>query len=152
MNTGHSSEPRRADLYHILFPLDSRLLKGLGRCSFPFQQSLHEIPFTDCISMSVYGIFICEWFQTALLTECAFKIFVYNFGNAKELTTTCSAWFCLVVMAATISVVVQFFFAWRIYVLSQIGTIAGGLVIVSLFNFSCKLIFTSGLYLRRSSR
>ena len=71
-----------------------------------------------------------ELVQTGLVTGVAFEIFVYNYGDTNSLTEIYYAWFFVAVMCAIVSVTVQSFFAWRIYVLARSIAIASVIVLV----------------------
>ena len=71
-----------------------------------------------------------EWVQTGLVTGVAFKIFVYNYGDTESLTEIYYGWFFVAVMCAIVSVTVQLFFAWRIFVLARSIVIAGVISLV----------------------
>ncbi|TFY52937.1 hypothetical protein EVJ58_g9733 [Rhodofomes roseus] len=100
-------------LYHVNFPRDPLALQCL-----------------------VYAMLAFEWVQTGLVTGVAFKIFVYNYGDTNSLTTIYYAWFFVAVMCAIVSVTVQLFFAWRIYVLARSRLIAGVITLLSLLQAS----------------
>ena len=80
---------------------------------------------------TVYGVLAFEWVQTGLLSASAFQIFVYHYGDVEIVTKIYNGWFTLPVMSAMISMVIQAFFAWRIYLLSKLRVLAGGIVAVS---------------------
>lgn len=71
-----------------------------------------------------------EWAQTGLVTGVAFKIFVYNYGDTESLTKIYYGWFFVAVMCAIVSVTVQLFFAWRIFVLARSMLVAGVITLV----------------------
>ena len=54
-----------------------------------------------------------------LITQMAFDIDVYNFGDIKTLTSYNTSWFSVPIMSGVVSGVVQFYFAWRIWVLGR---------------------------------
>ena len=70
--------------------------------------------------------------QTGLLTGVSFERFVYHYGDTKTLTREYIGWFTLPVICGVVSMVVQFFFAWRIYLLSRLRLLAGGIVAVGI--------------------
>ncbi|KAH9911987.1 uncharacterized protein B0H18DRAFT_961493 [Fomitopsis serialis] len=79
---------------------------------------------------TLYFILVFEIVQTGLVTGVAFETFVYNYGDPMSLTRIYYAWFFVAVMCAIVSVSVQAFFAWRIWVLAKKpwrGWIAGGI-------------------------
>lgn len=79
----------------------------------------------------MYGVLVFEWVQTGLLSASAFQIFVYHYGDVEIVTRIYNGWFTIPVMSAMISMVVQTFFAWRIYRLSKLRLLAGVIEIVS---------------------
>lgn len=101
-------------LYHVTFP--------------------HDPIFLQCL---VYGVLIFEWIQTGLLTAGSLEIFVYQYGNFEALTKIYNGWFCLPIMCAMVSMVVQWFFAWRIYLLSRNRVLVGVIVTLSLLQGIC---------------
>lgn len=66
-----------------------------------------------------------------MLTKCGFELFDYHYGDVGELDSMFSGWFFLVVMGAVVSMAVQWFFAWRVYILSQIRALAVCIAAVS---------------------
>ena len=72
-----------------------------------------------------------EWIQTGLLTAGGFTIFVDHYGDVDELTNICYGWLALAIMVAVVSMVVQGFFAWRIYMLSNLRILVGLILTVS---------------------
>ena len=60
-----------------------------------------------------------EIVQTGLVTGVAFETFVYSFSEPEALTRIYYGWFFVAVMCAVVSVAVQGFFAWRIWVLAK---------------------------------
>ena len=87
---------------------------------------------------TVYGVLAFEWVQTGLLSASAFQIFVYHYGDVEIVTKIYNGWFTLPVMSAMISMVIQAFFAWRIYLLSKLRVLAGGIVAVGA---SCLMVY-----------
>ena len=73
-----------------------------------------------------------EWAQTVLVTGVAFEVFVYNYGDTESLTKIYYGWFFVAVMCAIVSVTVQLFFAWRIFVLARSVLVAGAITLVCL--------------------
>ena len=49
----------------------------------------------------------------------AFDVDVYHFGDIETLTSFNTSWFSVPVMSGVVSGVVQFYFAWRIWVLGR---------------------------------
>lgn len=86
----------------------------------------------------VYGMLAFEWVQTGLLTAGGFTIFVDHFGDIGELTNICYGWLALAIMVAVVSMIVQGFFAWRIYMLSHLRVLVAVILTVSA-DYSCRL-------------
>ncbi|KAK0194315.1 hypothetical protein F5146DRAFT_1135078 [Armillaria mellea] len=83
-------------LYYLAFPNDRRLLKNL-----------------------VYGIYVVESVQTILVAHDAFAAFGYGFGDINALTRMNSFWLTVPIMSVVGASVGQFFYAYRIFVLSR---------------------------------
>lgn len=64
----------------------------------------------------MYGLFVVETVQTALITSDAFQWFVYGFGNMVTLFKPFTAFIDNPIMDGLIALVVQLFFCWRIWV------------------------------------
>ncbi|KAJ7916668.1 hypothetical protein B0H13DRAFT_2658210 [Mycena leptocephala] len=79
-----------------MFPSDTRTLKSL-----------------------VYGLFVLDILQTAMVTADAFHWFVYGFGNMDRLNDTFLNSWDVPLLDAAISLVVQGFYCWRIHVLRK---------------------------------
>jgi len=97
-------------LYYLSFPRDRWSLKAF-----------------------VYGVLIFEWIQTGLTTAAAFDQHVYNYGDVSRLFSLPYVWFCVPIMSAMISAVVQIFFAWRIYRLGKSIILPCIIVFIALF-------------------
>ncbi|KAF5349351.1 hypothetical protein D9758_011801 [Tetrapyrgos nigripes] len=95
--------------YHISFPNDSKLIKSL-----------------------VYGLFVLDILQTALVTADAFHWFVFGFGNLDQLDDTFLNSWDVPMLDAVISLIVQCFYSWRIYVLTSSWILPGIIVLVSM--------------------
>ncbi|KAJ7686911.1 hypothetical protein B0H17DRAFT_876437, partial [Mycena rosella] len=62
----------------------------------------------------VYGFFILDVLQPALVTADAFHWFVYGFGNMDRLNDTFLSSWHIPLLDSAISLVVQPFYFWRI--------------------------------------
>ena len=69
----------------------------------------------------VYGVFFIETLQTALSGADLFYWFAEGFGNMDRLKVPHAAAFDVPMIGAVISTIVQFFFAYRVWVLSNKG-------------------------------
>lgn len=67
----------------------------------------------------MYFVLVFEIVQTGLVTGVAFETFVYSFSEPEALTRIYYGWFFVAVMCAIVSVAVQGFFAWRIWILAN---------------------------------
>ncbi|KAJ7681092.1 hypothetical protein B0H17DRAFT_943402, partial [Mycena rosella] len=72
---------------------------------------------TKTLKSIVYGLFILDVLQTVLVTADAFHWFVYGFGNMNRLNDTFLSSWDIPFLDSVISLVVQLFYFWRIYVL-----------------------------------
>ncbi|KIK53876.1 hypothetical protein GYMLUDRAFT_207154 [Collybiopsis luxurians FD-317 M1] len=93
-------------IFYLNFPKDSRLHKAL-----------------------VYVVYLLDWAQTCLATYDAFNWFVYGWGNLPALYQLYSSFLNIPILSSVIALIVQVFFGWRIWRLSQ-SRVAFGLVIV----------------------
>jgi hypothetical protein len=73
----------------------------------------------DVTVFAVYGICILETLQTALSGADLYHWFVTGFGNFEHLTTPYASAFDVPIMGSVVSLSVQFFFAYRIWVLGK---------------------------------
>ncbi|KAJ7137302.1 hypothetical protein C8R46DRAFT_1234692 [Mycena filopes] len=80
--------------YYCNFPGDSKSIKAL-----------------------IYGLTILDIIQTGLVTADAFHWFVYGFGNMDQLNDTFLNSWDVPLLDSVISLIVQIFYCWRIYVL-----------------------------------
>ena len=68
---------------------------------------------------SVYIVFFLETAQTALSGADLYLWFVTGFGNLEYLTGSAFQFFDVPILGSVVSLIVQFFFAYRILVLSE---------------------------------
>jgi hypothetical protein len=83
-------------IYHISYPDDTRNIKAL-----------------------VYSLFVLDCLQTGLVTADAFHWFVFGFGNMNTLDDTFLNSWDVPMLDAIISLIVQSFYSWRVYVLRK---------------------------------
>ena len=67
----------------------------------------------------VYSIFFLETLQTALSGADLYYWFAAGFGNMEHLATPYASSFDVPIMGSVVSLTVQFFFVYRIWVLSK---------------------------------
>ncbi|KAK0194724.1 hypothetical protein F5146DRAFT_1135480 [Armillaria mellea] len=103
-------------LYYLAFPNDRKIIKYL-----------------------VYGTYIIEIVQTALLTYDAFAKFGYGFGDLETLLEVRINWLNFPIMGAAASVG-QGFYAYRIFVLSRSRIIPAFVICVSLTSTVASII------------
>ncbi|KAI0261934.1 hypothetical protein BC834DRAFT_972340 [Gloeopeniophorella convolvens] len=83
------------------------------------------------VKVLVYGIFFLETLQTILSGADLYYWFVEGFGNMKHLATPYASPYDTPVVGAIIAMAVQFFFSYRIWVMTVVDTAA--LVAVTAF-------------------
>ena len=66
----------------------------------------------------MYGLLAVDWVQTGLITHDAFTTFVYHYWDPSQFQSMGNQWLSLIILSSLVSLLVQWFFAWRIYVLS----------------------------------
>ena len=101
-------------MYSYNFSQDKKYIKLLGTTFFtssPYASP--DIPFV------VYSIFFLETVQTALSGADLYYWFAAGFDNVYQLTTPFASFFDLTIMGSVVSLCVQFFFVYRIFVLSK---------------------------------
>ncbi|KAJ7485020.1 hypothetical protein B0H11DRAFT_1148661 [Mycena galericulata] len=97
-------------IYHINFPKDGRVLKTL-----------------------VYVIYALDWLQTGSATYDAFNWFVYGWGSVPRLYELYSGFLNVPILSSTIGAMVQIFFGWRIWTISQSRITFGIVIVLALF-------------------
>lgn len=78
----------------------------------------------------VCGVLLHEWIQTGFITANSMEMFVYGYGDPSSLIRFHSGWFSVTIMSGMISVMVQTFFAWRVYKFSMSRLWGGSIVLV----------------------
>jgi len=100
-------------VYSYNFPRDDRLIKLLGtRASSP-HMLLSDIP------LAVYGVLFLETLQTALSGADLYYWFASGFGNVERLFMPYVSFFDVPILGSVVSLSVQSFFVYRIWVLSE---------------------------------
>lgn len=79
------------DIYYLCFPTDSIAKKTLGN-------TIHICLALLILWPIVYGLFVAEIAQTALVTSDAFQNFVYGFGSPLAFAYFYTAWFSAPIM------------------------------------------------------
>ncbi|KAH9910459.1 uncharacterized protein B0H18DRAFT_895541, partial [Fomitopsis serialis] len=98
--------------------------------------------------LMVYGTLIFEWVHTGLITSGMMTIFVYDFGNPEPALETHNTWFSGPIMCGLMSMLVQMFFAWRIYMFSKSYWMSGAIVMISLVQGTFAIV--AGVMVRTS--
>ncbi|KAJ7467567.1 hypothetical protein FB451DRAFT_1401569 [Mycena latifolia] len=99
---------------------------------------------TKCLVYTVYAI---ELVETVLITQDAFAIFGYGFGDFTELTNIHLAWLDVPVTSGLVAFIGQSFYAYRVYVLSQSWVVPVLIVVVSPIS-SVGAFFTGAIMLQ----
>ncbi|KAJ7829411.1 hypothetical protein B0H14DRAFT_3873057 [Mycena olivaceomarginata] len=110
--------------------------------------------FTKCL---VYGVYSIQLVQIILSTVDAFKMFGSGYGDVSALTQVDFAWFTVPFTIALVALIVQSFYAFRIFVLSKSKIIPAFIVAasmaVSVSGFiNAGLIFKAGNLTRAHGR
>lgn len=71
------------------------------------------------IQSIVYGIFFLETVQTTLSGADLYYWFATGFGNVDQLTTPFASFVDVPMMGSVVSLSIQFFFVYRIFMLSE---------------------------------
>ena len=127
------------DLYHVNFPRDPVIFKCLGEAALCHPVCLRLSPSIA----AVYGLLILDWVQTGLVTQNAFDTFVYYYGDRHEFDVMGNSWLSLIILSAVVSLVVQWFFAWRIYVVSRATVVAAVISLVRHRNPALSMVLRS---------
>jgi hypothetical protein len=70
-------------------------------------------------AIAVYGLALLDILQTVMVTADAFHWFVYGFGNSLQLDEPFLNSWDIPVIDSIISLIVQAFYCWRIYILRK---------------------------------
>jgi len=95
-------------IYHTAFQRDKIILKTL-----------------------VWSTFVLEVLGTVMITRDAFRVFGTGFGNMEPIETVGWLWFSGPVLNSIISCSAQFFYAWRIWVLSSSYWVPGAILLLA---------------------
>ncbi|KAJ7233852.1 hypothetical protein B0H12DRAFT_166227 [Mycena haematopus] len=83
-------------IYYINFPKDRRFLKII-----------------------VYVVYVLDWVQTCSATYDAFQWFVYGWGSIPALYGVYTDFLNVPILSSTVGAIVQIFFGWRIWTISE---------------------------------
>ncbi|KAF8133565.1 hypothetical protein K438DRAFT_1739065 [Mycena galopus ATCC 62051] len=86
---------------------------------------------TKCL---VYGVYTLELVETIIITRDAFATFGYGFSDISALNKINFNWLTIPVMSGLVAFIGQFFYAYRVYVLSKSHFIPVLIVVVSLIS------------------
>ncbi|KJA25210.1 hypothetical protein HYPSUDRAFT_183125 [Hypholoma sublateritium FD-334 SS-4] len=112
-------------LYYLAFPTDILPLK--------------------CLVITIYAI---EAAQTFMLTNTAFNMFAYGYGDLNALNTIGTTWISIAVFGAISACIVQTFYAWRLMMMS--GRRRFFVVITSLAWISMGASLACGVLMQRA--
>ncbi|KAF7377596.1 hypothetical protein MSAN_00182400 [Mycena sanguinolenta] len=96
-------------IYYVNFPKDRRFLKIL-----------------------VYVVYVLDWVQTCSATYDAFQWFVYGWGSTPALYGLYTAYLNIPILSSTIGAIVQIFFGWRIWTISDSRVVFAFVVLLAL--------------------
>jgi hypothetical protein len=103
------------DVYSYNFPEDRKRLKLLGMQNFPSLLSLS----TPDSSYIVCAVFVLETVQTVLSGADVFYWFASGYGDLNRLDTPFASAFDVPIIESMVSAMVQCFYAYRVWVLSN---------------------------------
>ncbi len=103
------------DVYSYNFPEDSRRLKLLG---MPNVHSLLSPSTPDCYYI-VWAVFVLETIQTVLTGADVFYWFASGYGDLNRLASPFASRIDVPVMESIVSAMVQYFYAYRVWILSS---------------------------------
>ena len=104
------------DVYTYNFPADTKFLKSFGKALFSHTIVL---PFTNWRCYLVFTLFFVETLQTALSGADIYYWFATGFGDMNRVTSPYASPFDVPIMGSFVSLSVQFFFAYRLWVLGN---------------------------------
>jgi hypothetical protein len=89
-----------------------------------YQTTGHENPLFSRVLLPdllfvVYGVFVLETLQTALSGADLYYWFASGFGNVERLLTPFASFIDVPILGSVVSLCVQFFFMYRIWMLSE---------------------------------
>ncbi|EIW79524.1 hypothetical protein CONPUDRAFT_90905 [Coniophora puteana RWD-64-598 SS2] len=95
--------------------------------------SYHTQGFKDGLTIKtlVYGSFLIETVQICIATRDSYHQLVLAFGNPAAVAEAYYTWLTMPVCVGIISMMTQLFYAYRIYILSQIRVLAGFIALLS---------------------
>ncbi|ESK91210.1 hypothetical protein Moror_2930 [Moniliophthora roreri MCA 2997] len=79
----------------------------------------------------VYGVYLVETMQTVMITYDAFQQFAYGFADPAALDRINLIWFDCCLIDGLVAFLVQTYFAYRIYTLSNSKALSGIIFFVS---------------------
>jgi hypothetical protein len=104
--------PDHKDVYSYNFPEDGRRLKLFG------MQISHPLLSLNS-SYIVYTVFLLETVQTALTGADVYHWFASGYGDLNRLATPFASAIDVPIMESIVSAMVQFFYAYRVWILSN---------------------------------
>ncbi|KAG7097847.1 hypothetical protein E1B28_005162 [Marasmius oreades] len=84
----------------------------------------------------VYGVYLVDTLQLFMITYEAFQSFVFGFGNPGSFEAINLLWFDCCIIDGLIASVVQLFYAYRLFLLSESKRIAGFIAVISLLQLA----------------
>lgn len=139
------------DIYYIFFPNDRIGMKALGMMFSPISIDFGRRPLTSRLPLSVYWVFILDIFLTVVAAGMGWHILAAGWGRQHNLIEpgwtfsaiaagdgiSTSSFACLSLMASPylfnpplVAMTVQFFYAWRIWVIKGWRVIPATIVLV----------------------
>ncbi|KAJ6543105.1 hypothetical protein B0H19DRAFT_1077119 [Mycena capillaripes] len=112
-------------IYHVNFPKDRRVLKAIGKLLAISYWTIYTH------NSAVYIVYVLDWIQTCSATYDGFQWFVYGWGDIPTLYGVFTDFLNVPILSSTIGSIVQIFFGWRIWALSQSWITFAAIVLLS---------------------
>ncbi|KAF9479935.1 hypothetical protein BDN70DRAFT_857685 [Pholiota conissans] len=91
------------------------------------------------IKVLVYGVYTLNIIQTSFLTETSWTMFASGYGNIKNLDKLGTSWLSVGVIGGIVELLVQLFYVYRIFVLSQSMVVTASILFVSISSFAAAI-------------
>ncbi|CAA7260976.1 unnamed protein product [Cyclocybe aegerita] len=132
-------------LNSILFGILSLQVSTSGLAGIFYLAFPDDPTYTKAI---VYGIYILEAVQTALTFESGYRMYVSSFGDFYSLDQVGNVWLTVPILTAVGTVVVQAFYAYRVYLLSKSKAVWTIIMLLACTQFAAGIV--TGILVKNS--
>ncbi|KAF8194595.1 hypothetical protein BJ912DRAFT_958790 [Pholiota molesta] len=112
-----------------------------------FQAFAHD---RNILKILVFGVYLLEMTQTLMLTETIWSMLASGFGNLEPLDQIGTTWLSVCCIGGLVGLLVQWFYAYRIVVISGKRTMPAFIILMSLASFAGAL--ASAVNTKRAKR